>query len=86
VHSKLGHLLDNNEIDFAIMQVFEQILQFQAHETKSVYAQYEVITSPLFEALFDCNIIWKSKYYAYFCFEHHYYVSCIKEWLAIRYN
>lgn len=86
MHPKLGHLLDNNEIDFAIMQVFEQLLISRAYSAKGRYARYEVLTSPLFEALFDCNIIWKSKYYAFFVVEHHLYISCIKEWLAMRYS
>jgi hypothetical protein len=86
-HPKLGHLLDNNEIDFAIMQVFEQLVLTRDNmlEATSTYAKYEVLTSPLFEALFDNNIIWKSKYYSYFCIEHKYYALCMREWLRARY-
>lgn len=49
-HPKLGHLLDNNEIDFAIMQVFEQLVLTRDNmlEATSTYAKYEVLTSPLF--------------------------------------
>ena len=68
------------------MHVFEQLYTTSGGQLQALskYAKHEVLTSPLFEALFDCNIIWKSKYYGYFCVEHYVYVSCIKEWIDQR--
>lgn len=40
--------------------------------------------SPLFEALFDCNIIWKSKYFETFHIEHRMYCYVIDEWLKMK--
>ena len=36
---------------------------------------------PLFKAMFDLNIIWKSKYYEYMHIEHQMYVEVIEDWI-----
>lgn len=86
MHPKLGHLLDTNEIDFSIMQIFEELIRSSNTqlEAGNVYANYEILHSPMFEALFDCNIIWKSKYYSYICVEHYFYISCMQDWVEQR--
>ena len=42
------------------------------------------MNSPVFRALFDLNIIWKSKYYENFTVEHYLYIKVIDEWLDRR--
>ena len=42
------------------------------------------MNSPIFRALFDLNIIWKSKYYENFTVEHYLYIGVIDEWLQRR--
>ena len=42
------------------------------------------MNSPIFRALFDLNIIWKSKYYENFTIEHYLYIGVIDEWLQRR--
>ena len=70
------------------MHVFEQLYRTSGGQLQALttYAKHEVFSSPLFTALFDCNIIWKSKEYEYFCVEHYMYVSCIKDWVDQRKN
>lgn len=53
-------------------------------QATTFYARNELIVSPLFEALFDCNIIWKSKYYDTFHLEHSLYADVAHEWLLQR--
>ena len=87
LHPSLGHLLDSGEIDFAVMQIFEQLVKTGragGSMALSFYARNELIVSPMFEALFDCNIIWKSKYYDYFALEHRLYAEVMEEWLTQR--
>lgn len=82
LHPALGDLLDNGEIDFTLLNVFEELVK--SSETglsaNSYFARNELIVSPLFEALFDCNIIWKSKYFEYFVLEHRLYATVMHEW------
>lgn len=71
-HPNLGQLVDSNEVDFIVLQVLEELSRYRNTYpvANSFYARNELIVSPLFEALFDCNIIWKSKYYDTFHIEH----------------
>ena len=85
MHPSLGDLLDSGEIDFAIMQVFEEFIwagNRGGSMAVSYFARNELIISPMFDALFDCNIIWKSKYFEFFALEHYFYVSVMEEWVA----
>lgn len=83
-HPKLGDLLDSGQIDFTLMQILEQLSKTTEYTyyAGTDYARNELIISPLFEALFDCNIIWKSKYFEYFHVEHVMYIHVIRDWLA----
>ena len=85
-HPLLGDLVDTNEVDFVVLNIFEQILKHLkggAFFCKE-YSKDELIGSPLFEALFDCNILYKSKYYELVTVEHKLYEPLIKEWVATR--
>ena len=62
-------MLDTGEIDFHVMNILEYFYK-NTYVVASNYARHELIISPLFEALFDCNIIWKSKYYEDFGIEY----------------
>ena len=83
MHPSLGDALDSGEIDFMIMQILEELVRTSGStlQASTFYARNELIISPLFEALFDCNIIWKSKYYEYFHLEHSLYALVAHEWL-----
>ena len=60
------------------MQVLEEIVKVQRQgvplSAHSLYARNELMNSNIFKAMFDLNIIWKSKYYDYFHIEHQLYV------------
>ena len=62
-------LLDTGEIDFHVMNIFEWLTK-NRYTVDSEYAREDLMVSPMFEALFDTNIIWKSKYYEHFQVEH----------------
>ena len=83
LHPSLGDVLDNGEIDFMVMQIIEELARVSdiGVSSSTYYARNELIVSPLFEALFDCNIIWKSKYFEYFHLEHKLYAQVAHEWL-----
>jgi hypothetical protein len=86
VHPSLGDALDSGEIDFMVMQILEELVRTSNGRLQATtsYARNELIVSPLFEALFDCNIIWKSKYYDTFHLEHALYADAAYEWLQER--
>jgi hypothetical protein len=82
LHPKIGDLLDSGEIDFVLLNIFEELANSSGNalSANSYYARNELIISPLFEALFDCNILWKSKYYDYFCIENKLSAQVIIDW------
>ena len=88
LHPSLGDKLDSGEIDFEVMNIFEELVKADVKRSGSMattfYARNELIVSPLFEALFDCNIIYKSKYYDWFVLENKLYVHVMREWLEQR--
>ena len=87
LHPCLGDLLDSAEIDFAILNIFEQLVKTGYRGgtmARTWYARNELIVSPMFEALFDCNIIWKSKYYEFFAVEHSFYIHVMEDWVTKR--
>jgi len=53
-------------------------------EATTFYARNELIVSPIFEALFDCNILWKSKYFEFFALEHKLYATFLGDWVNKR--
>lgn len=70
------------------MQILEDFAKMQkkgaAFSTETLYAQNELVQSPLFKAMLDLNIIWKSKYYDFMHVEHFLYVGVIEDWLERR--
>lgn len=86
MHPLLGDLLDSGEIDFSVMQIFEEFVKHSEHGlvATSLYARNELFLSPLFQALFDCNIIWKSKYYDYVNIEHKLFAKTMQTWVDSR--
>ena len=86
LHQSIADLLDSGEIDFSLLNVFEELVKTSGNtlSANSYYARNELLISPIFEALFDCNIIWKSKYYEYFCIEHKLYAQVMHEWCRRR--
>ena len=85
MHPLLGDKLDSQEIDLAIMQVLEQIVQVQGKgrtmAAHSMFAKNELLHTPVFRAMFDENILWKSKYYENFGLEQGLYVEIVEDWL-----
>ena len=81
-HPALGDMLDSGELDLHLLNIFEELVS--VHRTviicDTAYANQEVLCSPLFEALFDCNLIWKSKYYGYFRLDSILSAHVIYEW------
>ena len=67
------------------MHILEQLVYMNRRQyafgAHNHYARLELIKSNLFKALFDCNIIWKSKYFDYFHTEHSLYTQAIDDWL-----
>lgn len=88
VHPLMGDLLDSGEIDFAVMQILEEFLKVHKKGNilsgENIYVKNDLMQMPLFKALFDLNIIWKSKYYETFQIEHFMYVAVIEDWLERR--
>jgi len=60
------------------MHVFEEIVKVQGRGhvlgAHSYFAKDELMHSSIFKAMFDLNILWKSKYYEYFGLEQGLYV------------
>lgn len=71
-HPLLGDLLDNGEIDYVILDVFEGLLK-NKKKTLSIgteYASQEFMKYPIIRAILDSNIVFKSKYYSELNVEH----------------
>lgn len=62
------------------MQILEQLIKFpdEVFAGTTDYCRNELLVSPMFEALLDCNILYKSKYFETFHVEHKLYVSVIE--------
>jgi len=89
VHPLLGDLLDNGEIDFTVLQLLEEILRFNrlgldGIKTNSHFGINEFTKSPLIKAFFDCNLLWKSKYYDYVKIDQYFYGPVMKKWIDRR--
>lgn len=74
-HPRLGHLLDAGEIDFAVLNVLEQLYKVFKKGRTSLHPNYSdaaraIVQSDMFQALLDLNIIYKSKYYDLLHMEH----------------
>lgn len=86
MHPKLGHMLDDGTIDFALMQVLEQLIKYPTtiFSGNTRYVRNTLLVSPIFQALFDLNIIFKSKYWETWHVHHRLYVDVINEHLQER--
>ena len=82
----LGDLLDNGEIDYALLDVFEEFVRHQDVyiAIQSKYAKQEFMRYPVIKALLDSNILYKSKYYDQLYVEHQLYNEVLKEWVTER--
>ena len=82
----MGHLLDDGDIDYAILDIFEELVKYRHTQLggNHEYFRNELVHSFLFQALFDLNIIWKSKYYEYFQLEHALYFMVVEDWISTR--
>lgn len=78
-HPLLGHLLDSGEIDFAILDVLEQLhrvcIRGRVLNPNQSEVSREIVQSHMFQALLDLNIIHKSKYYDMLHIEHGFYLK-----------
>lgn len=79
----LGDLLDNGEIDYAILDVLDIIYKKRKKDLWlfGFYAKQEFLRYPIIKALLDLNILYKSKYYDYIMVEHRMYFEIIKEYI-----
>ena len=48
------------------------------------YAQHDMLRQPLFQAMSDCNITFKSKYYELYHVEHRLYIKVLQDWVKTR--
>ena len=79
-------MVDSGELDLHLLNLFEELVATSQNliYVNSYYAINEVMVSPLFEACFDCNIIWKSKYYGYFTLDNPLSAFVINQWVEER--
>ena len=90
-HPLLGDLLDNGEIDFALLDVLSQLARaFSKQKSAALDPNYTEEwrdhftddshpTGRIFQALLDLNILYKSKHYDMLFVEHSFYVSEVLE-------
>jgi hypothetical protein len=82
-HPLLGDLLDNGEIDYVILDIFEGLLK-NKKKTLSIgteYATQEFMKYPIIKALLDSNILFKSKYYSELNLEHQLYFEVMEKFV-----
>ena len=85
-HPRLGHFIDSGEIDFVLLCCLEQLAKDHnvSYMCSTAYAREEWVPSDLFQALCDCNIVWKSKYFDNFHIEHRVYFDVVRAWCQQR--
>lgn len=70
----LGHLLDSGEIDFAVLNILEELYRCMQkgvlNPNNSDYSQEFIRTDFMMQALLDLNILYKSKYFDIMHLEH----------------
>lgn len=77
-HPRLGHLLDSGEIDFAVLNILEQLHKvfkegkYVLNPNKTDAARL-MVQDHMFQALLDLNIVYKSKYYDMLYMDHQFY-------------
>jgi hypothetical protein len=82
-HPLLGDVLDNGEIDYVILDVFEGLLK---NKKKTLYigndyGMQEFMKYPIIRALLDYNIVFKSKYYSEMNIEHQLYYEVMEKYV-----
>lgn len=79
-------MLDDGTIDFVIIQLLEQLIRLpdQAFSANTDFFRNELVISDVFQALFDNNIIFKSKYFDIFHVEHRMYIDVIRDFIKER--
>ncbi|CDW78409.1 UNKNOWN [Stylonychia lemnae] len=83
LHPELGDLLDNGDIDYAILDALEEFsnkakfyLDISNYHTLQEFMKY-----PIIRALLSNNILYKSKYYNILHIEHQFYVPILREYV-----
>jgi len=59
LHPSLKQFMEEGEIDYHVLSKLED---YMAADTEGLAADSTLMLSPIFEAMFDCNIVFKSKY------------------------
>ena len=82
-HPLLGEMLDNGEIDYVILDVFEGLLK---NKKKTLYigndyGMQEFMKYPIIRAMLDYNIVFKSKYYSEMNVEHQLYYEVMEKYV-----
>ena len=58
-HPALANEMREEEVDFHILNLIDELVQT---DTEGLAADSTLTTLPVYEAMFDCNVIFKSKY------------------------
>lgn len=80
----LGDLLDNGDIDYAVLDALEGFTRIKLGRTLSIsteYARQEFMKLNMIRALLDLNIIFKSKYYDQISLEHGFYYPVLTRYV-----
>lgn len=82
-HPLLGDLLDNGDIDYAILDVLEGLLKVRGYTLAIFenYAKQEFMKYNLIRALLDLNILFKGKYHDDLYVEHLLYNQVIEKYV-----
>ena len=85
-HPLLGDLLDNGDVDYAILDALEGFLKVHNRvlTIETYYARQEFLRYNIMRALLDYNIIFKSKYYDQVTVEHVFYLEVIDKFVKER--
>lgn len=59
------------------MQALQEVVS-----KNNIFAEEDLLQTPVFKALLDLNILWKSKYYGRVGVEHDLYIAVVKDWIA----
>ena len=80
----LGELLDNGEIDYAVLDALEGFTRIKLGRTLSIsneYSRQEFMKLNMIRAMLDLNIILKSKYYDQMSLEHGFYYPVLMRYV-----
>ena len=85
-HPLLGDMLDNGDVDYAVLDALEGVLKVGKRYITiwTDYARLEFLRFPVIKAMLDLNIIFKSKYYDLVTVEHMLYLEVIEAFVAER--